>query len=83
VEVRSKRIISNKSLNHPFPLLSTKGAFGNPKEWIYNAMVKAHVKWANNAGSSLEKVTLVLFSQKDIYEGFPALLKEHKIPYVW
>jgi len=59
------------------------GAFGNEKKWIYEAMLNAHMLWANNPASCLEKVTLVLFSQKDIYENFTTMLKEKRVPFKW
>lgn len=59
------------------------GAFGNKKKWIYESMLAAHHKWANHEGSCLERVTLVLFSDKDVYLPFTEMLKEKGIPYKW
>lgn len=41
------------------------------------------MKWANNGSSTLEKVTLVLFSQKDIYDEFPSILRRSGVPFKW
>jgi len=59
------------------------GVFGNLKSWIYSAIIEAHLKWACNKSSSLEKVVIPLFSTHDVWEPFTKVLKSQRIPYNW
>jgi hypothetical protein len=55
--------------------------FGNSKQGIYDAILKAHKKWANHPASLLEKVSVVLFSERDFLSSFPGLLKQQNVPF--
>eukprot|EP01087_Luapelamoeba_hula_P015350 TRINITY_DN4576_c0_g2_i1.p1 TRINITY_DN4576_c0_g2~~TRINITY_DN4576_c0_g2_i1.p1 ORF type:complete len:426 (+),score=49.23 TRINITY_DN4576_c0_g2_i1:23-1279(+) len=59
------------------------GVFGNKKSDIYGSILKAHTQWGNNVESTLQKVTLVLFSSGDVYEPFTSMLQKANIPYNW
>eukprot|EP01089_Gocevia_fonbrunei_P018558 TRINITY_DN6303_c0_g1_i1.p1 TRINITY_DN6303_c0_g1~~TRINITY_DN6303_c0_g1_i1.p1 ORF type:complete len:489 (-),score=94.01 TRINITY_DN6303_c0_g1_i1:24-1490(-) len=59
------------------------GAFGNNKAWIYEAILKAHLKWANHPASKLETVSLVLFAEKDVFPEWTTHLNKYGIPYQW
>jgi len=66
---------------HIFLTLIGGGAFGNPKSWIYKAILLAHKKWSRDKSSCLEKVTLVLFRASELDDGFLNKLAENSIPY--
>ncbi|ELR22882.1 uncharacterized protein ACA1_397280 [Acanthamoeba castellanii str. Neff] len=57
------------------------GVFGNSKQGIYEAILKAHKKWANHPASQLEKVSIVLFSDRDFMTSFPSILKQQNVPF--
>jgi hypothetical protein len=59
----------------------TGGVFGNSKQGIYEAILKAHKKWANHPASQLEKVSIVLFSDRDFMTSFPSILKQQNVPF--
>jgi len=59
-------IVNNR--NHIFLTLVGGGAFGNNKEWIYDAILSAHRRWGIHA-SSLRLVTLVLFKGSDLHKS--------------
>lgn len=59
------------------------GVFGNSKQGIYEAILKAHKKWANHPASQLEKVSIVLFSDRDFMTSFPSILKQQNVPFRW
>jgi len=42
------------------------GVFGNPIEWIIDAIIIAHKKWAIQETSSLKKITLVLWNPQHL-----------------
>jgi len=54
--------------NHIYLTLVGGGAFGNKKEWIYDAILTAHRRWGIQSSSSLKLVTLVLFKSTDLYK---------------
>jgi hypothetical protein len=68
---------------HLFLTLIGGGVFGNSKRGIYEAILKAHQKWANHPSSRLETVSIVLFSDRDFLSSFPGDLKQHSVPYRW
>jgi hypothetical protein len=43
--------------------------------------LKAHKKWANHPASQLEKVSIVLFSDRDFMTSFPSILKQQNVPF--
>jgi len=55
------------------------GIFGNKREWIYDAIISAHLNWGVK-GSSLEKVTLIVFNPRDIAPNFRERLEAEGIP---
>ena len=60
------------------------GAFGNSPDVIFNEIVKAHVKYAMDCGSSsgnLREVVLVLYKCSAELQGFVDVLREHRIPF--
>jgi len=60
------------------------GVFGNPKIDIYKAIVEAHKNWASHQASTLERVSLVLFSGRDFEQDrLFAELRNAKIPFRW
>jgi len=66
--------------SHIYLTLVGGGAFGNKKEWIYDAILSAHRRWGS-VSSSLRQVTLVLFKSTDLCkEGLEAFSKSG-IPY--
>jgi hypothetical protein len=67
---------------HLFLTLVGGGVFGNNKEWIYEALINAHKKWSIMGYSSIQQVTLVIYSPKDRDLAFEELLHHHKINYV-
>jgi len=54
---------------HLFLTLVGGGAFGNEKEWIFEAIFAAHKRWGKHAESALEKVTIALFNENDLWPG--------------
>ena len=68
---------------HIYLTLIGGGVFGNSKAAIHDSIIRAHLRWANNAESCLEKVSLVLFSSADVYEPFAGDLKSNGIPFKW
>uniref|UniRef100_A0A6B2L6C0 Macro domain-containing protein n=1 Tax=Arcella intermedia TaxID=1963864 RepID=A0A6B2L6C0_9EUKA len=58
------------------------GIFGNKKEWIYDAIIRAHKMWGVKGKSSLEKVYLVVFNPKDIEKLFIDKATAAKIPII-
>jgi len=56
------------------------GIFGNKKEWIYDAIITAHLKFGVKGKSSLQKVILIVFNPRDITESFIRRMKEEGIP---
>jgi len=56
------------------------GIFGNKKDWIYDAIVNAHLKFGVKGKSSLEKVTLIVFNPRDISANFMRRMEEEGIP---
>lgn len=57
------------------------GVFGNSKSLIYKAILDAHLKWADCPGSTLEIVSLVVYSDWDMNPDFPELLSKEGIPW--
>jgi len=57
------------------------GAFGNSRKWIYNALLKAHLKYAGKNGCQLEKVTLLLFRFSELDSSFLEELEKNRVPY--
>jgi len=57
------------------------GVFGNRLEWIYEAIMKAHKKWANTVESCLERVVVVGYNSEELKSSFRTLLKENNVPY--
>jgi len=57
------------------------GAFSNERSWIYDALLKAHLKWTVNSNCSLERVCLVLFNPSDLYPDFLNTLKDEHVPF--
>uniref|UniRef100_A0A6B2LB96 Uncharacterized protein n=1 Tax=Arcella intermedia TaxID=1963864 RepID=A0A6B2LB96_9EUKA len=58
------------------------GAFGNPKEWIFDAIISAHHKWGVSGMTSLKKVTLVCWNVEDIPNSAVEQMKQSGIPLV-
>lgn len=57
------------------------GVFGNPKSLIFSAILDAHLRWANVPASKLKKVSVVIYSDYDMYSSFPSILTQNKIPW--
>lgn len=55
------------------------GAFGNDKEKIFEAIVKAHKKYTSLKSNSIEEVVLVLFSEWDYCASFKETLQNENI----
>jgi len=66
---------------HLFLTLIGGGAFGNQRKWIYSSILESHLKYANDANSSLAKVTLILFRVGELEPGFLEELEKNNVPY--
>jgi len=66
---------------HLFLTLIGGGAFGNNRKQIYNALLNAHLKYAQNTENTLEKVTLLLFRITELENGFLDDLEKHQVPH--
>jgi len=67
--------------SHLYLTLLGGGVFGNERDWIYEAIIEAHYKWAAHPASTLKKVSLVLFSDRDFDESLLRGLKAKGIPF--
>lgn len=74
--------ISNKR-SKLFLTLIGGGSFGNRKEWILDAILSAHKKWAVKNLTTLEKVVLVAFKNSDIPTEFLDKLIYENIPHAY
>jgi len=56
--------------------------FGNPKPWIYKAMINAHCKWGRS-NTTLQKVVLILYRESEMSQGFLKALVSNNIPFTY
>jgi len=59
------------------------GSFGNKKEWILDAILSAHKKWAVKNITTLERVVLVAFKHTDIPTDFLEKLILENVPHAY
>jgi len=57
------------------------GAFSNDLEWIYDTILRAHIKWTSNSNCQLSRVYLVLFNSSDVRSSFLDDLEHTGVPF--
>jgi len=64
-----------------FLTLIGAGSFGNKLEWIYEAILNAHLKWGSHPNNTLKKVYIVLYTNTAFHPPFVAQLKKYNVAY--
>lgn len=57
------------------------GVFGNPLDWVMDAMVRAHVKYGRTGAGALRKVSVVKYGVEGVDRELTARLSDAGIPY--
>ena len=57
------------------------GAFGNEKRWIFESIYKVHQLYSRHPKSQIEKVTLSLFSDSDLWPNCFNKMEELDMPF--
>ncbi|KAH3760464.1 ADP ribosylation factor [Pelomyxa schiedti] len=67
-----------------FLCLIGAGAFGNPLDWVWEAMISAHLRWSSHPNSKLKTVWLPLFSSGSFVRGLIVQdLLDKQVPFEW
>jgi hypothetical protein len=62
-----------------FLTLIGAGSFGNRIEWIYEAILNAHLKWGRHPNNTVKKVIIVLYNNTSFYPPFLDSLREYSL----